>query len=179
MPDAGAAARRAALADRLVEEAGARCVHPSGRWQRAADDERVDASLLLGAIRGAVPAEDPRSRRTLEAVLAELTEDGYCYRYRPDDRPLGKAEGAFLLCGFWMALALSQQGHAVAAGRWFERNRAACGPPGLFAEEYDVTERQLRGNLPQAFVHALLLEAAVCLQGEPTAGSLALAGIAS
>jgi GH15 family glucan-1,4-alpha-glucosidase len=28
----------------------------------------------------------------------------------------------------------------------------------LFAEEYDVAERQLRGNLPQAFVHALLLE---------------------
>ena len=36
--------------------------------------------------------------------------------------------------------------------RWFERNRAACGPPGLFTEEYDVTQRQMRGNLPQAFV---------------------------
>jgi hypothetical protein len=28
------------------------------------------------------------------------------------------------------------------------------------AEEYDVRQRQLRGNLPQAFVHAMLLEAA-------------------
>lgn len=37
---------------------------------------------------------------------------------------------------------------------------AACGPPGLLAEEYDVRQRQLRGNLPQAFVHAMLLEAA-------------------
>jgi alpha,alpha-trehalase len=44
--------------------------------------------------------------------------------------------------------------------RWFERNRGSLGPPGLFAEEYDVVERQLRGNLPQAFVHALLLETA-------------------
>lgn len=26
----------------------------------------------------------------------------------------------------------------------------------LFAEEFDVRRRQLRGNLPQAFVHALL-----------------------
>ena len=50
-----------------------------------------------------------------------------------------------------------------AAARWFERNRAACGPPGLFSEEYDVTQRQLRGNLPQAFVHALLLECATTL----------------
>jgi hypothetical protein len=31
--------------------------------------------------------------------------------------------------------------------------------PGLFAEEYVVIQRQLRGNLPQAFAHALLLEA--------------------
>jgi len=31
---------------------------------------------------------------------------------------------------------------------------------GLFSEEYDVCQHQLRGNLPQAFVHALLIEAA-------------------
>ena len=49
------------------------------------------------------------------------------------------------------------------AARWFERNRAACGSPGLYAEEYDVAERQLRGNLPQAFVHAMLLECAARL----------------
>jgi GH15 family glucan-1,4-alpha-glucosidase len=54
---------------------------------------------------------------------------------------------------------------AVAAIRYFERNRVACGPPGLLSEEYDVTQRQLRGNLPQAFVHALLLECAATLTG--------------
>ncbi len=52
----------------------------------------------------------------------------------------------------------------MAAARWFERNRAACGPPGLLTEEFDVEQRQLRGNLPQAFVHALLLE---CAAQEP------------
>jgi len=94
-------------------------------------------------------------------VQSELTQDGYCYRYRPNARPLGESEGAFLLCGFLMALAYAQQGEEVAAARWFERSRAACGPPGLYAEELDVAQRQLRGNLPQAFVHALLLECAV------------------
>ena len=44
-----------------------------------------------------------------------------------------------------------------------ERNRSACGTPGLFAEEYDVTQRQLRGKLPQAFVHAMFLEASAKL----------------
>jgi GH15 family glucan-1,4-alpha-glucosidase len=47
--------------------------------------------------------------------------------------------------------------------QWFERNRTACGPAGLLAEEYDVQQRQLRGNLPQAFVHAALLESAIKL----------------
>ena len=119
--------------------------------------------MLLAALRGAVAADDPRSRRTLAAVEADLTEDHYCYRYRPDERPLGEAEGAFILCGFVVALALEQQGRHTDALRWFDRNRSACGPPGLIAEEYDVRQRQLRGNLPQAFVHALLLEAAVTL----------------
>ncbi len=54
----------------------------------------------------------------------------------------------------------------MAAARWFERNRGAFGPPGLFTEEFDVAQRQLRGNLPQAFVHALLFEAAHTLEGD-------------
>ncbi|MER6795230.1 glycoside hydrolase family 15 protein, partial [Amycolatopsis mediterranei] len=125
----------------------------------------VDTALLLPPVRGALPADDPRTLATLEAVRTELTQDGYVYRFSPDHRPLGDAEGAFLLCGFVMALAEWQQGHQVAAFRWFERNRAACGPPGLLAEEYDVRQRQLRGNLPQAFVHGLLLETAQRLAG--------------
>jgi hypothetical protein len=152
-----------ALADQLLARAGKLGLHPSGRWQRAPGDPRVDASLLLGALRGAVPAEDPRSLATLRAVEEELTEDGYCYRFRPDERPLGEAEGSFLLCGFWLALAHAQLGDAVGAARWFERTRAACGPAGLLSEEFDVRQRQMRGNLPQGFVHALLLEAAVRL----------------
>ena len=159
------------LADRIVADTADRALHASGRWQRTPGDARVDASLLLGAIRGALPADDPRSIATLRAVQEELSQDGYCYRYKPDERPLGEAEGAFLLCGFWMSLALRQQGEERAAARWFERNRAACGPPGLFSEEYDVAQRQLRGNLPQAFVHAVLIEAATAL-GQDGEGDL-------
>ncbi|HZQ65534.1 MAG TPA: glycoside hydrolase family 15 protein [Gaiellaceae bacterium] len=159
-PGGEQAARWLALADAITADTSARALHPSGRWQRSPGDERLDAALLLAAIRGAIPADDPRTLATLRAFERELTEDGYAYRYRPDERPLGEAEGAFLLCGFFAALAWAQQGDHVAAARWFERNRAACGPPGLLSEEFDVRQRQLRGNLPQAFVHALLLECA-------------------
>ncbi|WP_432991714.1 glycoside hydrolase family 15 protein [Dactylosporangium sp. CA-233914] len=157
------AARWRDLAGHILTEATATGLHPTGRWQRSPGDPRPDAALLFPGIRGAVPPGDPRTAATLAAVRADLAEDGYVYRFRAGDRPLGDAEGAFLLCGYGMALAEHQAGNAVAAARWFERNRAACGPPGLYAEEYDVRQRQLRGNLPQAFVHALLLETAVTL----------------
>lgn len=124
------------------------------------DDAAVDAALLLPGIRGAVAPDDPRNVTTVTAVLEELTDDGYVYRFRQNpDRPLHVDEGAFVLCGFLMSMAQLNLGRREDALRWFERNRAALGP-GLFAEEYDVVQRQLRGNLPQAFVHALLLESA-------------------
>lgn len=75
-----------------------------------------------------------------------------------DGRPLGEAEGAFLMCGFTRGLAELPIGHIVEAFRWFERQLAACGPAGLLSEELDGLQRQLRGNVPQGFVHALLLE---------------------
>lgn len=156
------------LADRLIADTASGCLHRGRRWQRAPTDPRIDASLLIPSIRGAVPAGDPRTVGTLEAVRTELAQDGFVYRFQPDERKPGEAEGAFLLCGFLMALADHQQGNAVAAVRWFERNRTACGSPGLFAEEFDVTQRQLRGNLPQAFVHALLFETAHRLAGADT-----------
>ena len=159
----GQAARWTLLADAILADAGRDCTHPAGRWQRAPGDARVDAALLVPAIRGAVHPGDPRSVATLNTVIAELTRDGYTYRFRHDERHLGEAEGAFLLCGFWLALACQRMGWDPDAIASFERSRAACGAAGLLTEEYDVAERQLRGNAPQAFVHALLLECALSL----------------
>ena len=161
------AARWSALADSLLASLGD-AVHATGRWQRSPGDPRVDAALLLPVIRGTLPADDPRNRATVRGVMDELTEDGYVYRFRHDARPLHESEGAFLLCGFWMAQVAQACGDSAAAARWFERNRAACGPAGLYTEEYDVHQRQLRGNLPQAFVHAGMLECAVRLSAAPS-----------
>lgn len=166
------------LADRLLDSVDRDCLHPDGRWQRSPDDRAVDASLLLPGIRGAVRPDDPRHLRTLAAVREDLTDDGYVYRFRQSERhPLHDAEGAFVLCGFHLSLATLQQGRHAEALRWFERNRGALGPPGLFTEEYDVVQRQLRGNLPQAFVHALLIETARRLadEGIPSTGFTARA----
>jgi len=151
------------LADRIIADTDRSSLHPSGRWQRSPEDPQVDGALLLPGLRGAVPPDDPRSVATLQAYLTDLTQDGYAYRFRHDQRPLAEAEGSFLLCGFLVALSLHQLGRHTEARGWFERTRTACGPPQLLSEEFDPQQHQLRGNLPQAFVHALLLEASVRL----------------
>ena len=151
------------LAGTILDETRRRCAHPSGRWQRSPHHRDTDAALLLPVVRGATPADDRLHLGTLAEVLHRLSDDGYVYRYAVDDAPPGTAEGAFLLCGFIVALAELQQGDVTSAFRFFERNRSAAGSPGLLTEEVDVRQRQLRGNLPQAFVHALLLETSVRL----------------
>lgn len=162
-------ARFLALADRILAKVADSSVHASGRWQRAPDDERLDASLLLAQVRGALGPEDPRSVATRRAVAAELADDGYVYRYRHGDAPLGDAEGAFLICGFWLALAAFEAGEVVEGVRWFERGRSAAGSPGIFTEEFDVRQHEARGNLPQAFVHALMIECASLQRDERSA----------
>jgi hypothetical protein len=147
-----------ALADSMLAGTTRSSLSPAGYWRRAPDDDRLDASLIIPPARGALAAEDPRTVATLSAVHGQLVDDGFVYRYRIDERPLGYGEGAFMLCGFFLALAEYQQGHTAEALRCFERSRSGCGTSGLFTEEYDVAQRQLRANLPQAFVHAQLLE---------------------
>ncbi len=152
--------RYLALADTILARTASESVHPAGYWQRAPDDPRVDASLLLAELRGALSPTDPRSQATRRLVVDELTEDGHVYRYRRPGSPLGEAEGAFLICNFWLSLASLGAGETVEGVRWFERARSGAGAPGLLAEEFDVVQHQLRGNLPQAFVHAALIECA-------------------
>ncbi|MEO9181745.1 MAG: glycoside hydrolase family 15 protein, partial [Acidimicrobiales bacterium] len=45
------------LAETILADATANGVHRSGRWQRSPKDKRIDASLLLSSIRGAVPSD--------------------------------------------------------------------------------------------------------------------------
>ncbi|HET9075806.1 MAG TPA: glycoside hydrolase family 15 protein [Acidimicrobiales bacterium] len=165
-PPGRSAADWLALADRIVADTASNSVHRDGHWMRSPDDEGLDGALLLLPLRGAVPADDPRSVATLRAYQRDLVEHGYAYRFRQGPGRLGDSEGSFSLCGFVVAMALAQQGERSEALRWFERIKAACGPPMLYSEEYDVAEHQMRGNIPQAFVHAVMLEASARLAGE-------------
>jgi GH15 family glucan-1,4-alpha-glucosidase len=162
-PGSAPTAEYLALADHIVADTSRHALHPDGHWQRSPEDPATDGALLLPGLRGAVPAEDPRTTATLATYLHDLTCDGYAYRFRHDDRPLPDAEGSFLLCGFLVALSLHQHHQDAEARSWYERTRSARGSPQLFSEEYDARQHQMRGNLPQAFVHALMIETAARL----------------
>jgi GH15 family glucan-1,4-alpha-glucosidase len=106
--------------------------------------------------------EDPRVRGTIEAIERELMEDGFVRRYapRPEVDGLPPGEGVFLLCTFWLADDLAMLGRQREAERLFERVLAVRNDLGLLSESYDVRQRRLVGNFPQAFSHVGLVNTA-------------------
>jgi GH15 family glucan-1,4-alpha-glucosidase len=123
----------------------------------------LDASTLLMANVGFLPADDPRMLATINAVDERLTDDrGLVYRYRTDDGIDGLEgdEGTFLLCTFWLAQALALAGQLERARDVFERAISFVNDVGLLAEEVDGETGELLGNFPQAFSHIGLINAA-------------------
>jgi GH15 family glucan-1,4-alpha-glucosidase len=123
----------------------------------------LDASNLMMAIVGFLPANDPRMLATIDATEKALTDEaGLVYRYRTDEGVDGLEgeEGTFLLCTFWLAEALALSGQVDRARAVFERAAAFANDLGLLAEEVDATTGELLGNFPQAFSHIGLVNAA-------------------
>lgn len=122
----------------------------------------VDATGLLFPIYGFLGAEDPLVRATRERVVKELGDGRYLRRYRTHDG-VGSEEGAFVLCGFWLAEALALSGQLDEALQVFTDHQTASNHVGLLAEEVDPATRRPLGNFPQAFSHLGLIEAAARL----------------
>jgi GH15 family glucan-1,4-alpha-glucosidase len=126
----------------------------------------LDASNLMMANVGFLPADDPRMLATIDAIDERLTDDrGLVYRYRtaenePSVDGLAGQEGTFLLCTFWLAQALALAGQVDRARAVFERAVAFVNDVGLLAEEVDSTSGELLGNFPQALSHIGLVNAA-------------------
>jgi GH15 family glucan-1,4-alpha-glucosidase len=126
------------------------------------ETDALDASTLLAAVFGFLPADDERLRGSVLAIADELTENGYVLRYRTDetDDGLSGKEGTFLICSFWLVSALAVIGEQQRARDLMERLLRIASPLGLFAEEYDADTGRHLGNFPQAFSHLALIEAA-------------------
>jgi alpha,alpha-trehalase len=126
------------------------------------ETDALDASTLLAAVFGFLPADDERLRSSVLSIADELTENGYVLRYRTDetDDGLSGKEGTFLICSFWLVSALAAIGELQRARDLMERLLRIASPLELFAEEYDADTGRHLGNFPQAFSHLALIEAA-------------------
>ena len=133
-----------------------------GSFMQFYGSNELDASLLMMAEVGFLPADDPRIRGTVQAIERYLMNDGFVARYAPasgiDALPPG--EGAFLPCTFWLADNYALQGRYDDARRVFESLLQIRNDVGLLSEEYDPAAQRLLGNFPQAFSHVGLVNTA-------------------
>lgn len=94
---------------------------------------------------GFLPPHDPRVLSTVLAIASHLTDrNGLVRRYLGDE--IEEAEGAFLLCTFWLAHALALTGHVVQARKVFQTALAHANDVGLLAEETDPDTGEALGN---------------------------------
>jgi GH15 family glucan-1,4-alpha-glucosidase len=151
-----------ATADEIHADILANGLSDQGVLRQHYGTDALDASTLLAALFGFLPATDERLRATVDAIATDLTQDGFVLRYRTDetDDGLSGKEGSFLICSFWLVSALAIVGEMQRARDLMERLLRVSSPLGLYAEEYDVATGRFLGNFPQAFSHLALIEAA-------------------
>ena len=119
----------------------------------------LDASLLQMATLGFLPSGSPHIHRTIDAIQAGLSRDGWLFRYRADD-DFGKPEVAFVICSFWLVEALVRIDRVQEARVIMNRIVGLPSPLGLLAEDYDAANVRMWGNFPQAYSHVGLIHAA-------------------
>jgi GH15 family glucan-1,4-alpha-glucosidase len=131
---------------------------------QAYDDDALDAAALAIPMVRFLPWNHPRVISTVQAVARELTSaDGeLVYRYRHPDGLEGQ-EGAFSICTFWLAQALTMIGERERAERVFRRMLRHANHVGLYSEEIDPQSGAFLGNFPQAFTHIALINCAAAL----------------
>jgi GH15 family glucan-1,4-alpha-glucosidase len=124
--------------------------------------KQLDASLLLIALVGFLPPDDPRVKGTVAAIERELMWHGLVLRYDSGAGTdgLSAGEGAFLACSFWLADNYILQGEHAKARVLFERLLSLRNDVGLLSEEYDPINKRQLGNFPQAFSHLALINTA-------------------
>ncbi len=133
-----------------------------GSYVQAYDSDALDAAVLRVALFDALPLDDGRLARTVEAIDAELGVGDLLYRYRTDDGMEGK-EGTFTACAFWMSSCLALVGRMDEARERLDRLLARSNDMGLFAEEIDPASGEQRGNFPQGFTHMAVINHSVRL----------------
>ena len=165
---AGPVARWKTIRDQIHRQVCERGFDPEqNSFIQSYGSQALDASLLMIAMVGFLPPDDPRVRGTIAAIEGKLVHDGFVMRYNTgagvDGLPPG--EGSFLTCSFWLADNYVLQERYDEARALFERILALRNDVGLLAEQYDAAAGRQLGNFPQALSHLALVNTARNLTG--------------
>jgi len=128
-------------------------------------NDHVDASLLLMAEYGFLPASDNRYQKTVLAIKASLFHDGLMYRYVVSD-DFGKPTSSFTICTFWLIQALFRIGRKEEARQIFDNLLSFGNHVGLYSEDIEFSTKRLLGNFPQAYSHLALINTATLFSEE-------------
>lgn len=150
-----AAQERETILDRAWDE-------ENGMFAQAFGNGQADASNLLLPSLGLIDARDPRFLSTLEKYEEKLVHNGWMFRYVNED-DFGETTSAFTICSFWWAEALALSGQLDKAIALFERIVGHANPVGLFSEDIEPESGRLIGNMPQAYTHVGLINAAMTI----------------
>jgi GH15 family glucan-1,4-alpha-glucosidase len=141
-------------------------------FRQSYDCDAVDAALLLMPLTGFLPVDDSRVRATVARIEAELTVNGFVHRFDANEVPgqpdpptgsLGEAEGAFLMCTFWLAQFYARCGERERAEALLRNAERVAGEIGLFSEAVDARSATFLGNTPLLFSQAEYARAALAL----------------
>jgi alpha,alpha-trehalase len=151
-----------ATAEEIREDILDHGLSANGVLRQHYETDALDASNLLAALFGFLPGDDERLSASVIAIADDLTEDGFVLRYRTDETDDGMSgkEGSFLICSFWLVSGLAIIGEQQRARDLMEKLLRVASPLGLYAEEFDTSTAHFLGNVPQAFSHLALIEAA-------------------
>ena len=115
-------------------------------------------------------ADSPAVIATMAALKRDFSTN-HLYR-RHLELFNSRREGAFLAGTFWVAHYYVLRGNLNEARTIIETGLQYANDLGLFAEEADPASMDMLGNLPQGFVHAAFINAAVDLRAKLGEGTL-------
>ncbi|MBB98072.1 MAG: glucoamylase [Rhodobacteraceae bacterium] len=121
-----------------------------GAFVESFEGNDLDASLLLIAEVGFLPAKDPRFIATVERIGDTLKRGHHLFRYHAAD-DFGAPENAFNICTFWYIDALARIGRKDEAREIYEAMLACRNHLGLLSEDTTPQTGEMWGNFPQTY----------------------------
>ena len=142
---------------------GKNCLTREGTYAAVAGGEEVDVSAALFPVWAYTEPDTPEMLATIAALEKDWSWQGLLF-WRRLECADSHEEGAFLAGTFWVAQYWVMRGDLERARRIIDAALRYSNDLGLFAEEADPRGRRMLGNIPQSFVHAAFIGAAIDLR---------------